>query len=165
MNIARLRLRTERLLNDFAIVWGHKWSSQIAGADYDRLVQKWLEITQKLDDEDIKQALQTCRASLEWPPSFREFLCAAFEFYSDEAAYRIASTRKTSDLDELKRNSENWSDANEVLLNARDKARWIFDDRNNKLTPEKERNSWNKIYREEVNLCLNSIANTEVNDG
>lgn len=145
-----LDAKLSKLFKTFRAIYTFRWAQPVDETDWEVMYENWADAVSVLSDEQLTFAIKKCRVSTGFPPSPGEFLRYAFNFYAENKAYQIASTHHVTELEECKNIGNAWGWDDEVLLKARNKARWVFDDVKTEFSPEKKRNFWNKIYQEEV---------------
>ncbi len=61
------------LFAKFSVIWPAKWADIVGTLDRELLMSEWGEGLAGMTAEQIKAALEHCRADMEWPPSIAEF--------------------------------------------------------------------------------------------
>lgn len=58
----------------FTVIWGHKFTASHTNENFtDMWAADWSESLLGIASNDIRKAIEYCRANLEWPPSLAEF--------------------------------------------------------------------------------------------
>lgn len=72
--------------------WGNKWCVHIDKENVARSMQKWLENTASLTDEQFSSAIAYCTNNCDFPPSIAQFKKAALGITSAERAWMMKDT-------------------------------------------------------------------------
>ena len=100
------------LFSKFQIIYGSKWTSQIAGLE-DLYIDEWREGLKNLNGKQIKNGLNECRLQ-DWPPSMGEFVklcigpeiprvnCAAYKPFKSLPKPKVDKDKARAAIDEMK---------------------------------------------------------------